>query len=432
MPAERSRSPKEGSAAKSPRKAAPAVDPSSPAMDMDGESTADGGTASGSGPPIPIVADNADKKKVDDDKPGGDDDGKKDDPPNTDLSASIAKAVSDAMARSLTPAITIAVTEAINVAVVPLLAAAEARTAEKIAGIEAAFTSLEEKTCSRLNSLEQSPRSTPAGSDAGSRSFMDAAMFTPPRPAIPLFGTASPAPSGIPIQSGTSSPAASFSPMASNIYNYSPFSPTSTAFPGVSPPTTGFDRAVDPGILKFSCSELVKLEEATRALKAIVIDAGLNEQNIEIDHNPLSSQHVLRFKVEAATAARYVTQLLAAQRLDKFTWKRHECKSAEGKPVDFFINPDKSAKTVRTEIQTKKLQAILKSAHDGRAFECRSRAAGVITTGWRQLVKVDVIDEHSTILRWNLTVLATTPIDKSAIANDFIAATGTGDPVQWV
>lgn len=75
-----------------------------------------------------------------------------------------------------------------------------------------------------------------------------------------------------------------------------------------------------------------------------------------------------------------------------------------------FISPDKSLKTVRTEMHTKRAKDVLAPLYPQHTFYAQRRD-GVVAARYKPIVKLDVHEDGTTLL-FNETVLQEIGIDK--------------------
>ena len=82
-------------------------------------------------------------------------------------------------------------------------------------------------------------------------------------------------------------------------------------------------------------------------------------------------------------------------------WKRFSSTDTTGAYVDIYLNPDKSPRQIRTEIQCKKLLQLLQQRYPGTAWRAH-RAKDETHSNAMPIVRIDVKGQADpTILEWN-------------------------------
>ena len=206
--------------------------------------------------------------------------------------------------------------------------------------------------------------------------------------------------------------------------------------PSFAPADNGFKRAIDPAIIKISASEVFSLEEATKAARKLLADADMATTDITIEGGNVNNRFQIRFPGDAGAASKLVRSCLDAQRLSKTEWRRNEVLSSDKNTVRLNVNPDKNSATVRTEIALKQVLAALKAQYSpGKTFQIPNRSEGIITVGWRRLVKIEAVDSSCTKLHWWKTggepEFVKQGIDKSLIEQKFEEVSGCGGEGSW-
>ena len=201
--------------------------------------------------------------------------------------------------------------------------------------------------------------------------------------------------------------------------------------PSAAPSATSFDRIIDPNIIKISCKEMFSVVEATRIAKIILEEGGINPESMAVEGGKVNN----RFSIRLRGGAVAVRQCLDAQRPAKFglPWKVHFVESLDKSQVPIYLNPDKNAKTTRTEIALKQLQTILKDKYPNLkdSFQLPNRNEGVIHCQWKKLIRVSCPDSSTTLLSWWGETHAKVGIDKALVEKEFSDQNGSGEAGSW-
>lgn len=264
----------------------------------------------------------------------------------------------------------------------------------------------------RLTKLENSPTSvaqsashSAASSDAGAMGASYASVVSGGLPSAPPF------------------PSFNSPPRPNQAQN-----PYSTALLSPVRDNTVWDRVTDPCLLRMACKDMVKLEDATKTLKAILLDAGVAwGPEMSIEGAQLSKSFAVRFSSFSGPAK--VSQILEAQKLDAKTWKKVGITSASGALVSAHLNRDKSLKTISCEINTRKLLAILAAEFPNEPFISYNRAGAIVNHGKKPVIRIDCKDRNTANIVFKPSF--PTHISKDRILDLFEAETGMGREEAW-
>lgn len=137
----------------------------------------------------------------------------------------------------------------------------------------------------------------------------------------------------------------------------------------------------------------------------------------------------MKFSGEPRKAARRVDSFLEQLR-GPGGWKDVSACLPSGGSERISIGPDKNTKTVRTEVQTKKLHNVLSQLYPQHTFYPQRRD-GVVAANYRPVVKLDVRPEGTKLL-FNQIVLTDMGIDKAAVLAAWEAAAApASQSVEW-
>ena len=199
--------------------------------------------------------------------------------------------------------------------------------------------------------------------------------------------------------------------------------------PPTAPPGPIFNRPIEPDIIKISCKQLFTLEEATKATKKLLEDAGLNPSAGKVEGGKVNNRFVVRF----AAGPKAVQQVLEGQRISRTEWAKQEVVTVDRNTCPIYINPDKNAQTTRTEIALKQVVGILRAKYDPAQFpfQIPSKQEGIITLNWKKLCRVQAIDASTTRILWWGDEWERKGIDKRHVETEFEAVNGSAGGGSW-
>ena len=200
-----------------------------------------------------------------------------------------------------------------------------------------------------------------------------------------------------------------------------------------------FARAIDTTILKLSATAAFSREEAGNAARKVLGEAGVPcTTKYEIEGPATGVTHIVRFTGSVADSARLVRKVLDDQKVDKNEWKRFKVKSTEKdaqgqlKEENLYINPDKNAKQVRTEIGMRKVSKIIRGLYAEKQFQSVDKLGGVVAVSWKPLLRVVAENPTSLSVQWNPAMVEKFGIDRKAVDDEFNADLGAGANINWV
>ncbi|CAK0838178.1 unnamed protein product, partial [Prorocentrum cordatum] len=179
-----------------------------------------------------------------------------------------------------------------------------------------------------------------------------------------------------------------------------------------------WDREPSPCVFTAGSATSVTASEVKRSIAEWVADANLDMSEIHFHGEAAPNRrHIFEVRAGAGSQAKAI-QLAAALRLRGGRWRRFQCIDTQGATNPLFVGPDKSAKQIRKEVQTKRMQTLLENAHPGHTWKC-IRAKGIVTIDSVPLVElIPQGPSEPTRLLWNPQA-ASYNIDVDAIAKQF-------------
>lgn len=197
-------------------------------------------------------------------------------------------------------------------------------------------------------------------------------------------------------------------------------------------PSAGWDRAPDRTKVRISCKAEVAIAQLEEAIKPLLVEANVQAADVVLDAPmgaKVSTKWTMQFKGETRKAARRADTFMEQLR-GPGGWKDVTVQLPSGGTERIYISPDKSLKTVRTEIHTKKLKDILTRLYLEHAFYPQRRD-GVVAARYKPVVKLDVREEATTLL-FNEVVLREMAIDKGDVIRAWEREAATpSQSVEW-
>jgi len=198
-------------------------------------------------------------------------------------------------------------------------------------------------------------------------------------------------------------------------------------------PSTGFDRAPDPTVIKITChkSTVLRTDVKDFVLKQLS-EAGLDQCDITVKGIASANSFDVKFDGELQRCCSQVKQLLDSQKIEKGVWKQHTMRGTDGQPYPVYINPDKNGRQVKMEVAMSKVVRKFKELHPGLKDKiAQFKDSGLIQLHWKQLVRVVVESQHVVALDWNEAAVAEYHINQAAIVSHFKEDIGAGANVVW-
>eukprot|EP00959_Pyramimonas_sp_CCMP1952_P396667 8311141-Pyramimonas_sp.AAC.1 len=160
--------------------------------------------------------------------------------------------------------------------------------------------------------------------------------------------------------------------------------------------------------------------------------ANVRKEHIEIIGGDIPSRKFALHCPGAEAGVLRAQALTRAQRDGTGAWRKFHAKGVDGYETNIFIGPDRNAKQIRREVQTKKLQHILQRAAPNGEWWAK-RAVGLVFCGSLPVVEIlpgNTPNEQSK-LAWNPQACAEYSLDKEAINQAFYHMFREVDTSSW-
>jgi len=168
--------------------------------------------------------------------------------------------------------------------------------------------------------------------------------------------------------------------------------------------------------------------KAAKLFTTIAEAAGISKANSDVEGPALASSFSIGMGGQLETAARYVRQILEAQKVSKTEWKKYSITDAGGSAVAAYINPDKNNETIKGKIGLRRVFTIRKRLHPDVKFN-QSKLSLQASIEWASLVKVDiVVSQNESSLQWNAGVASRHKIRQADVESDFNSDLGEDVP----
>ena len=190
-----------------------------------------------------------------------------------------------------------------------------------------------------------------------------------------------------------------------------------------------FDRCIDPTIVKINSAKPIGHEFLKKAATEWLDKDFADKYAIKgATAEPIKSINV-QFTGNALAAGKLVDRALLSLRRPDGSWTQLSAKDEAGATVNIYAGPDKSAKQIRTEVDSKKLHGILKDLYPTVAFRLQRRE-GLISSQWKPLARVLPQPGGLSIVEWNFELAATLSIDKEQVSSSF-RSHGESTSTKW-
>ena len=216
-------------------------------------------------------------------------------------------------------------------------------------------------------------------------------------------------------------------------------SASSPSLPTCSSPTPGpavpnvtaspFWRAPDPTLLKCNThgNVQVSIKEFYPIIVKLAEEANIGEDRYEVSGDELDNRFEIRFI--GATAQAATVQFFQSINRGRGKYKAMDSSyfisAPAGGAVQFYINPDKNAATIRKEILCRKVQEVVAPLiTDGSKCFTR-RPTGSVCLG-RVLCSVVIQNDNSARLAWHQPLAIHHKLDMASIDEQFKVVAGLG------
>jgi hypothetical protein len=193
-----------------------------------------------------------------------------------------------------------------------------------------------------------------------------------------------------------------------------------------------FDGPVDHTIIRLEtmANALVAKVALMQVLTEQFAHANISAADFELRGDPTSSKFTIKFSGPPAFAARRAAAARGSLRSDTGQWTELCAPLPAGGSVRLFLNPDRNAKQIKVERESKRLGAILSELYPAIKWRV-NRSDGEVSQDWVGFAKLEVHADNLTTLRWNLPALAASSVDKAEVTKRFHASTRQRAEVQW-
>jgi hypothetical protein len=192
-----------------------------------------------------------------------------------------------------------------------------------------------------------------------------------------------------------------------------------------------FDRPIDPTVVRIRSVEPVRSAAALAALQEMLNSMGeITEKDYKIEGKELSRAFTLRFGGAPGLAANRARKFLGLQR-ENGAWKELECGTTANGKSRLYLDVDKNRKTQRGELISRKLSAILKTAHPDHDIFLK-KAALTISSRWTPLARVLEVTGSDYRIGWNTALVASLRVGRDEVEAALTTALAEpADMVQW-
>ena len=198
-----------------------------------------------------------------------------------------------------------------------------------------------------------------------------------------------------------------------------------------------FDRPPDLSVIRLNTSELVSYSSVLDSIKALMSEAGLNENQWDLLGAPqgIARNFTVRFVGTEAIAARRAQKCLQLRRLPDGSWRPNpKVTTPMNREIDIYISPDKSPKQLRTELGGRRLLKAFRAVIPNSACHLDKRS-GQVSVQWKPCARVipqpSSGSDASYIIQWNVAAVSELQIDKPQIQSAFDSDMGSQSAVQW-
>ena len=191
-----------------------------------------------------------------------------------------------------------------------------------------------------------------------------------------------------------------------------------------------FERQPDLIVVKARIMDAVTPEAARVAVRGIVEEMGMKDDEMKIEGKDLDKGFTFRFAGCIAMAARRARKFMQLQR-DGGEWRELVAKTPDGAESKMYVDVDKSKKQIKMEMMGRRLRKVLKEKFPARDFFNRRRD-GTVSTDWTPLARVVVVGPEAHKIEWNMKLAGELGIDKDMVSEKVEASVPNRDGgVTW-
>ena len=191
-----------------------------------------------------------------------------------------------------------------------------------------------------------------------------------------------------------------------------------------------FERQSDLTVVKARIMDAVTPAAARAAVRGIMEEMGLKDDEMKIEGKDLDKGFTFRFAGCTATAARRARKFMQLQR-DGGEWREIVAKTPDGSETKMYFDVDKNKKQIKMEMMGRRLHKVLKEKYPARDFFNRKRD-GTISTEWTPLARVAIVGPESHQIEWNMKLVGELGIDRDMVSEKVEASVPNRDGgVTW-
>ena len=197
-----------------------------------------------------------------------------------------------------------------------------------------------------------------------------------------------------------------------------------------------YERDIDTTIIRLNTSVAVARAVVQDAIASTLSEAAAGE-NWAFEGPEVGQRFVVRFSGAGGLGAQRCAKFLQSLKKANNEYARFYVSVAgSSQNVEMFMGADKSAKTIRTEVCTKKLKQAVEALHPTLAGRTHAnRRDGRVSVDWVPLARITVPTKEATpVITWNHAVCALHGIETVAAKNKFLDLcenARNGAAIEW-
>ncbi|CAK0848942.1 unnamed protein product [Prorocentrum cordatum] len=183
-----------------------------------------------------------------------------------------------------------------------------------------------------------------------------------------------------------------------------------------------WDRQPDPTVLIASLSEMASKEKVNAELSEWLSEAGVAKNQYKLIGDSPSRKYIIQMLGNSDAAQRKVRAARRALKRDAQNWRQFETDAVLGGRAKIFVGLDKSARQIRTEVQTERLASFVKYQLPNKRIK-HDRAKGIVFIDSIPAITAQTGDsfESKSRLLWNYTAVTSQGVDQKALQDTFNA-----------
>ncbi|CAK0798600.1 unnamed protein product [Prorocentrum cordatum] len=188
-----------------------------------------------------------------------------------------------------------------------------------------------------------------------------------------------------------------------------------------------WNRTIDLSVFTLSSDVAAAPNDIFNALAEWMQAANVSRDQLRLVGDTPQKKFILQCVGGAAGVARANALQTSLKLPNNQGWRQFEVLAVSGARVSLYVNPDKNAKDIRKEVQTKKLLGLVRTAAASstvastRSTECWARRPkGLVYVGQTAIVSVQVQGpDEATKLAWDTQAAERPGIDWQAVGTEF-------------